>query len=186
MNKLLVGLVLFSLCCLPALAADTPKAEVYGGYQFLRHPGGADYSAFNYNGFTTAVEGNVKSFLGIVGEFGFARKSWDYGEGYTETENVIPFLFGPRFSYRAGKSRFFVHYLLGAIRYSDTYDGSTYTNTNFSQAIGGGLDIAINKMISIRPAQIDLVTVRWKDSEVTDWENNFRYSGGIVIKFGSK
>lgn len=183
MNKWLVGLVLFSLFCIPALAEDTPKAEVYGGYQFLRHPGGEGYSAFNYNGFAAAIEGNVKSYLGIVGEFGFARKTWDE---YSETENVVPFLFGPRFSYRAGKARVFAHYLLGGIRYSDTYAGTTYTNTNFSQAIGGGLDIAISKMISVRPAQLDLVTVRWADSGVTEWENSFRYSGGIVIKFGSK
>jgi len=185
MNKLLVGLVLFSLFCIPALAGDTPKAEVYGGYQFLRHPGGDGYSAFTYNGFAAAVEGNVKSYLGIVGEFGFVRKTWGDGS-FSETENVVPFLFGPRFSYRAGKARVFAHYLLGATHYSDTYDGTTYTNTNFTQAIGGGLDIAINKTISVRPAQLDLVVVKWTDSGVSNWEKNFRYSGGIVIKFGGK
>jgi hypothetical protein len=182
MNKLLVVLVLFSLCCIPALAADTPKAEVYGGYQLLRHPGGDGYDAYKLNGFLASVEGNVKPFLGIVGEFGYVRKSWDYGEGYSETENFSTFLFGPRFGVRAGKVRVFAHYLLGGIRYSDSYGGTDYNETHFAQAIGGGLDITLNKMISIRPAQMDLVSIKWTDS----WEKAFRYSGGIVFKFGGK
>jgi len=179
MNKLLVGLLLLSVLCIPALAEDTPKAEVYGGYQLLRHPGGDGYDSYRLNGFLAAVEGNLKPFIGIVGEFGYARKAWD---DYGETESFSTFLFGPRFGYRAGKVRVFAHYLLGGLRYSDTYDGGDYKESRFAQAIGGGLDLTVNKMISIRPAQIDLVAIKWSDG----WEKAFRYSGGIVIKFGSK
>jgi Outer membrane protein beta-barrel domain len=193
MNRLLAGLVLLSFFCLPALAEDAPKAEIFGGYQLLRHGSGTDgedaYDSFNYNGFLTAVEGNVKPYFGIVGEFGYVRKTWDDSYG-SYKEKVSSFLFGPRFGYRAGKVRVFGHYLLGATRFAwdETYtEGSgSGSDSNFSQAIGGGLDIAVNKTISIRPAQLDLVSVRWSEGASSSWENLLRYSAGVVIKFGGK
>ena len=67
--------------------------------------------------------------------------------------------------------------------YKDEYDGENYTDNNFTQAIGGGVDIVLNGMISVRPAQIDMVSIHWTDGEYSEWENHFRYSGGVVITF---
>ena len=177
----LVGILV--LMSMPLFAQDVAKAEVYGGYQLLRHPGGEGYDSYMINGFLASVEGNVKPYFGIVGEFGYGRKSWDE---YNETENFTTFLFGPRFGYRTEKFRVFGHYLLGGLRYSDSYDGESYSDSNFAQAVGGGIDITVNKMISIRPAQIDMISIKWSDGDYSEWENVFRYSGGIVFKFGSK
>lgn len=182
MRKLLLAIALLSLVCIPALAQDAPVAEVYGGYQLFRHPGGDGYDGYNLHGFLASVEGNLKPYFGIVGEFGYNRKTWDE---YNETETFSSFLFGPRFGYRAGNFRVFGHYLLGAVRYSADWDGDDYSDTNFGQAIGGGVDISLNNMISIRPAQLDMVSVKWPDND-GGWENHFRYSAGVVIKFGSK
>ena len=184
MKKLLVAIALCSLFCIPVLAQDTPKVEVYGGYQLLHHGGGTYgedvYPSYNFNGFLAAVEGNLKPFFGVVGEFGYNRKSWDE---YNETESFTSYLFGPRFGYRTEKFRVFGHYLLGGSHYKDEYDGENYTDNNFTQAIGGGVDIVLNGMISVRPAQIDMVSIHWTDGEYSEWENHFRYSGGVVITF---
>ena len=182
-------MALFSLFCIPALAQDTPVGEVYGGFQLLRHPGGDNFDSYFLKGFLGAFEGNINSYLGVVGEVGHVRKSWDE-EDFSENENFTPFLFGPRFGYRTERVRVFGHYLLGGIRYaysySDSFEDFSASGTQFSQAVGGGVDIALNDTISIRPAQVDVVMVRWSEGDFTEWENLFRYSGGIVIKFGSR
>lgn len=184
MKKLIVTIALSSLFCIPVLAQDTPAVEVYGGYQLLHHGGGTygelTYDSYNLNGFLASVEGNVKPYFGIVGEFGYNRKSWDE---YSETESFTTYLFGPRVSYRAEKFRVFGHYLLGGAHYKDDYTGGSYTDNLFTQAVGGGIDITISDLISVRPAQIDMVSVRWTDAG-TYWENHFRYSGGVVFTFG--
>jgi opacity protein-like surface antigen len=184
MKKLLVAIALLSLISLPALAQDVPMFEAYGGYQFSRHPGGEGYDSYLLHGFLAAGEVNVNSYFGIVGEFGYNRKSWDE---YNDTESFITYLFGPRISYRAEQFRVFGHYLLGGSRYKDDYesDGAnfTYTDNNYTQAVGGGIDIVINDMLSVRPAQLDLVSIRWSDEDGSEWENQFRYSGGVVVKF---
>ena len=184
MRKLLIAIALCSLFCIPVLAQDTPAVEVYGGYQLLHHGSGMvgeySYDSYNLNGFIAAVEGNVKPWLGIVGEFGYNTKSW--GDGI-ESESFTTYLFGPRISYRTGNFRVFGHYLLGGTHYKDEYDVDPYAYTEtqnpFTQAIGGGIDISLGKHISIRPAQIDMLGINWSD----EWENMFRYSVGAVVKF---
>lgn len=181
MKKLLIALALCSLFCIPALAQDTPAVEIFGGYQMLRHPGGDGYDSYILNGFLASVEGNLTPYFGVVGEFGYNRKSWDGA-----TESFATYLFGPRFGYRAGNFRVFGHYLLGGSHYSyeispELYESSGTAN-NFTQAIGGGVDISLGKHFAIRPAQIDMVSIKWSDLD-GGWENHFRYSVGAVIKF---
>jgi len=188
MKKLLVVIAVFSLFCIPALAQDAPKVEVFGGYQLVHDSGeNFDLDGFSYHGFTGAVEGNLASFLGIVGEFGYFRHTESAG-GESATLSGIPFLFGPRVGYRGGKFRVFGHYLLGATRYSldttfEDFDWD-WSETYFTQAIGGGIDIVLTDIISIRPAQIDLLSVRISEGGMSDWSNYFRYSGGVVFTFG--
>jgi hypothetical protein len=182
MRKFLIALTLFGLFGIPALAQDIPMGEVYGGYQFSRHPAGVDgdvpYDAYLLHGFLTSFEGNVKPYLGVVGEFGYNRKTWD--NNWTETFDT--FLFGPRFSYRKDKFRVFGHYLIGAIRYASPAGN----DTNFGSALGGGVDFPVGQRFSIRPAQLDVVSIKWSNAGISEWENEFRYSVGFVVKFGSR
>ena len=55
-----------------------------------------------------------------------------------------------------------------------------------SRDIGGGVDVVVNDTISIRPAQFDLLMSRFSFEDISLWESMFRYSAGIVFKFGSK
>jgi opacity protein-like surface antigen len=202
MKRLVVVLALLSLLSIPAFAGDAPKFEIFGGYSLI-HSGEVeelDLCALTYHGFSAAVEGNVKPYLGIVGEFSFYQKTTSetmsedsYEYGYEEKLRHFPILFGPRVGYRGDKFRVFAHYLLGFAKttwdykewdeyYDDEYSESD-SDTNFSQAIGGGVDIVVNDMLSIRPAQMDLLSIKVSDGD-SYWINSFRYSGGIVLTFG--
>ncbi len=163
MRKLLLAVALFGLFCMPLFAQDAPKTEVFGGYQMLHA-----YDT-TVNGFTGAVEGNINQNVGIVGDFGFGRK---------DGANFYSFLGGPQFSYRAEKFRVFGRALFGGAK-----TAMVDTETHFALAFGGGVDIAMNEMISFRPAQFDIVKVKypgvWSEAIV-------RYCAGVVFKLGSK
>jgi hypothetical protein len=179
----LFAIALWGLFCASLCAQEYPAAEVYGGYQLLYSEG------MSLNGFTTAVEGNVSNYFGIVGEFGLGMKTVSqYGIDVSLKE--ASFMGGPRFSYRADKARVFVHALFGGTRISG---GSSVANVNvgvsttgFGMALGGGLDFAAGKSISIRPAQVDLIRIHQSVANVSGWENQLRYSAGIVFKLGSR
>jgi len=156
MKKLLVAIALAGLFCVPAFAQDVPKAEVYGGFQFL-------IDDPQPMGFTGAVEFNLNEKVGIVGQFGLLRK---YGISTYE------FVGGPRFGYRGDKVRVFFHALAGGF--------NTPYKTYFVVSPGGGLDININKNVAIRAAQVDALMF-FQD----DFEMDLQYSGGIVFKIGS-
>ena len=168
MKKLLVVAAVFGLFCIPVFAQDVPKAEIFGGYSLVSS-NDLDQTG---QGFAAALEGNITGMFGIVGEFGYY--DFDGGKAYT-------FMGGPRIGYRAGKVRPFGHALFGGTNLSaDAVDSS---ETYFSMALGGGLDFAVNQVLSIRPAQVDLLSIRFSEGDVSDWSNNLRYSAGVVITF---
>lgn len=186
MKKLLIAIALCSLFCTPALAQDTPAFEIFGGYQLVRHGGDATTDSITFHGFDVAGEGNITDNFSIVGEFGATFKGIEE-EGINVTVKNYTFLVGPRFGYRAEGFRPFAHVLVGLHRFAA---GATVEGigvgagiNNFGIAFGGGVDIDVNENISIRPAQVDLLTVRFSAMDETDWENVFRYSAGVVLKF---
>jgi hypothetical protein len=71
-----------------------------------------------------------------------------------------------------------------------TAAGATTVNTSnnaFAMAVGGGLDISMNKRISIRPFQMDYLLTRFGIPLIPGGnhnQNNFRYSAGINLTFG--
>jgi len=162
------------------------------------------------HGFNAALEYKIRSRIGIVGELGHGRTSpaisysidfAAYPQSSTEyRRNQTSFLFGPRFSFGNGKIRIFGHALLGGNRvgrgstYVIAYEDGTKdvqeggeSYTDFATAFGGGLDISLIKWISIRPAQLDLLsTYRSYDAHHKDYNQyQFRYSAGIVFKLGA-
>jgi opacity protein-like surface antigen len=168
-KKLFVAVALLILVPFVAVAQEADhKMEVYGGYQLLHD------DAFNMHGVIGAVEGNVNNVFSLVGEFGYARKGF---EGIDESLTMMTFLGGPRVSYRADSFRVFGHVLMGGNRI-DTVDPMT----KFTMAFGGGLDYSLSDAVSIRPTQFDIITLRVGDG--FGWENDIRWSAGIVFKFG--
>jgi hypothetical protein len=52
--------------------------------------------------------------------------------------------------------------------------------------LGGGLDIPVNRHISIRPADVDYLLTEFSNNKAGATQNNFRYMSGVNIGLGSK
>lgn len=173
MRKLsLVLLVLLLMAPLSLMAQDTPKAELYGGFNYVRGE-----NSSNLGGWNAAVEGNLNNWFGLVA---------DLGGFYKETFHEHTFLFGPQFSYRENPNVTpFFHTLFGgsAATGCGSICGITYgprtTDTNFAMAIGGGVDFRVGEPVAIRLPQIDYLMTRIGGQT----QNNLRIGIGVVFRF---
>ena len=189
MKKLSLLTLLLFLC--PTMSAvaqeEAPKVEMFGGYSYLR----ADIlDGVNTHGFNTSLAGNITKHIGIVGEFSRFDTSTSIptqvlGLSIKVNSNVLTYLFGPRIVLHRGKAEPFVHALFGGARqnqkFPDTFAAED-TDNAFAFALGGGLDVKVNDNFAIRVAQIDYLG----DKIAGQTGNNFRYSAGIVIRFGKR
>lgn len=179
MRKLLVFLFVCSVC----VCAQTPRAEVFGGYSLLHEPG------LNLNGWNGAATINVHRYVGITADF--SGHYWSQSlsvplVGSIEIKNhIYSYTFGPTLSLR-NHTRFtpFARFLVGGSRMSigttvGSSGGSGSVN-GFTVVGGGGFDVALNSRFAIRPVQLDYHGAHFSGG----WMNNMRYSAGVVIRFG--
>jgi len=152
------------------MAADTPKGEFFGGYQYTRLEGGV-----NANGFDFAVTGNFNNWFGITGDFGAAYKS----EGGVSFNNYT-YTFGPQLALRANKAYTpWVHALIGGDHASASFAGASGSGNGLAVLAGGGVDININRYAAFRGGA-DWMMVH---SNGATSSKNFRMPIGIVFKF---
>jgi opacity protein-like surface antigen len=176
---LLCSFLLFSLS-----AAAQDKAEVFGGYQYLHaNSGSSGVPNFNLNGWDAAVSGYVNHYFGITADF-----SGTYGtpsvQGVGVSTHLYTYLFGPVVRADAGKLQPFAHALFGGAHISGSVNAgggvsASASDSGFAYALGGGVDYKALPHISIRLGQFDFLQTRISG----DSQNNFRYSGGVVIRF---
>lgn len=185
MRKLLILAVLALALPVVARAQDAPKAELYGGYSYLRADD--DAGGVDLHGWNASFAANINKWFGLAADF-----SGHYGDvtllpGLKADLSAHIFTVGPRFSYR-GNERVtpFGHVLVGAARSDSSFLSRTgkvkSSDSTFALVIGGGLDVNINKHAAFRLFQADYVLTRFDD----DTQNNFRISTGLVLKFGSQ
>ncbi len=154
MKKFLVLVALFSLLCVPALAQDFPRVEIFGGYSIDRVGGDAGdlYDAWDEmiaggpdsfstsqwfkKGFIASAAFNVNEYFGIEAMFNFnsgtmAEFSDDSGLEGTDSVSgeqngkLFAFMAGPRFAYRKNEAVTpFAHFLVGMNRLSLDYNAS--------------------------------------------------------------
>src|SRR5262249_49921076 len=203
---------LFYVLTLSAMAQETRRVEIFGGYSFLRLtlsddstltlPGATGtFDSVSGNGFMTSMTWNIKRRIGIVGEFSRHTKETNVGNliriPVTDgTQNnpriearVNTFLFGPRFTLRPEKIdpiQPFAHVLVGGSNgsFEITNMGVRTENsgTGFTFAAGGGIDIKFTSKIAARLVQADYL--RTPLGAGSDL-NSFRYSAGIVLRLGN-
>ncbi len=173
-----LSLLMISVFAL-SVQAQTPQAEVFGGYSFFRLNPGQGASGENVPaGWHASVAGNINEWFGIAGDF-----SGHYKDIMGVDTSAHSFTFGPRITSR-GDENFqpFAHAQFGAARISASALGISVSDTVFAMNLGGGVDIKAGDRFSWRAAQFDYVLTRFGGES----QNNFRFSTGIVIRFGSK
>ena len=183
MRKLVVLIVLLGLCSLPLMAADTPKAEVFGGYQYTHVSISNANVSGNLNGWNASVTGNINEYFGIAGDF-----SGSYGKIEGVTTRIYTYAGGPVVSLnREGKVNPFVHALFGGAHLSLSEEGSQTFN-GFTMIMGGGVDVKASPRVAVRLIQADWVYLHFGDTfsslvGESNLKKNVRISTGIVFRF---
>lgn len=143
---------------------ETPKYEIFAGYQWL-HPGASVPAPFgNYNaptkmtlpdmptGFGTAFTYNFQKYFGMEGDFGY---NWDNYESTLST--------GPKLSFRTEDSNFFLHTLLS---YNRLNVNGLPNGNGIGAILGGGWDLRVTHNFSLRIVEADWVWARQNYSSV--------------------
>jgi hypothetical protein len=166
------AVLLFSMT---ARAQETPAWEISGGYTYLKADLGG--SSFNLNGATTSATQNVNSWFG--GKF---EVSAYHGNESGATVSAQTFTYGPVFSFRRFRAITpNAHFQLGAIHASTGYLGISQSAIKFAMVGGGGVDVQISRMASVR-LQADYMLSRFLSLN----QNNLQGTVGLVFRFGKK
>jgi opacity protein-like surface antigen len=190
MKKMFGLVVLLALSSLPALAQDTPKLEVGGGYAYrMWNTDAVDSPSvrFNMNGWDANANYNVTNKVGLALDVTATRTGAE-----DATQWVYSFLAGPRF-YPLGHHKLtpFVHAMAGAGMYklnlSEAQGGPfSYSQTRLVYGFGGGIDASVTSRIAIRVGEVDYERSAFTIEQDLPVQNNFRFSAGVVIHLGSK
>ena len=176
LKKVLVCMCLVLFALLPAMAQEVPKAEVFGGYS---------WSEGNFHGWDASVTGNVTKRFGVMADFSGHYGS-ESGGPILVNQHEHSFLFGPRFAFRGKRLTPFVYALFGATRFQESAIISgqrvSATDTGFSSALGGGLDVRVNDRVAIRAFQLDYFRPIINDEA----NNRGRLAFGVVLRLGKK
>jgi len=159
--KRLVLLAVFATLAPAALRAqEDPKAELFGGYSYLRVTGA------NVNGWNFSIAGNPSRYFGVVA---------DFAGHYQDGGALHSFMFGPRFTYRKNEIVTpFAQVLAGGALATNGASDSI-----FAMAFGGGLDIKVAPNLALRLPQAEFVMGR--DDGINT--GAFRLCVGVVFRF---
>jgi hypothetical protein len=195
MRTALRSLILALLMELSALGQHAPKVSLFGGYSYLTREIVQDLHGWN-----ASVEARITNQLGVVADFGGS-----YGHEGSEPFRIHSFLFGPQlFVGKQERFKPFVHALFGGIVTSRTATvfvtppcpgtqncfpvasgTTTIRDSQLALALGGGFDLRLRDSLAVRLIQADYFTNR-RDQSFNRWEDNWRFSGGLVFYLGRK
>jgi hypothetical protein len=175
-----------------ATPSRAQSIEVFGGYSYVRAPvtftqtilcpvpgcpTGTNAQNLNLSGWEAGGAIKILGPLALVADF--SRTSGSFQGANTRLQT---YLAGPQLRF-PGRISPFAHFLVGAAHESvDTSAGSlTFgpTQSAFATALGGGIDLKVLPLISIRPIQIDYLLTHFNSST----QNQPRVSAGIVLHF---
>src|SRR3954467_3154063 len=180
MRKSILAVMAVVALSLAAMAADTPKAEVFGGYQYLRFTPGSGLDGINTHGWEASINGNFNSWFGVKADFSGAYQGDLFGTGLNGKMHT--FTFGPELSRRGDRGKLFAHALFGGAHLS----GGGAGDGAFAMRIGGGGDLNFGNAVAWRVVQADYLPTHFDFGTGDDWQHHFAVSTGIVFRFGSK
>ena len=173
--------ILYVICftlftCLPALAQDqVPRVEILGAYS---------HSIGDVQGWNTSVAVNATEWFGVVADFSRLTSRTSEPD-FEEKIAATTYLFGPQFSYRGNRRVTpFARVLFGVsninAKATELGQRAEFSDTKFSYAVGGGLDIRVSKRIAIRALQADYIHTKF----FGEGQHNGRLSFGVVFRLG--
>lgn len=169
MKVLFALIAVVGLLSLPLVAQDYPKAEIFGGYQFLHSEGE------NLNGWNASLTGNFNKVVGVAGDFGGSYKTIDGVD-----LKVYTYTGGPVLNLNhSGMVNSFVHALLGGAHFVGSAGGNSASLNGFTMLFGGGADAKISNMWALR-GQVDWVYYHVSGANSS---KNVRLSVGPVLRF---
>ena len=166
----LAGLLVLLPCA--AAAQDSPTAEVFGGYSYIRANPKGGFIGSNGSGWNASAAWNWNKQWGYLADF----SGYYCCSGNGEREHN--FLFGPQFNIRRKSVNFSVHALAGGSH----GHAPGFSTTVSAWAGGGSIDIHLRGRVSLRVAQVDYFGTHYANAV----QHHFRYSGGLVFRFGGK
>jgi opacity protein-like surface antigen len=185
-----------------------PSFELGIEYTYFRLSAG-DEGAQSCNGGGATAVWNVNRWAGLVADIGGCKMM---SAGYNVSGDSTNYLFGPRIAFRnEGRVTPYLQALVGGdklttetiypdkkpsgpehvIANSDAADSlhSLYTShaetNNFSWQVGGGLDYRVTAAIGLKLAEADYLHIGARDFNDASFHNNFRFSTGLVLRFGT-
>jgi hypothetical protein len=174
-RHLLIALLALAFVATAAVAQDQtfPKVEIFAGYSFL-HAG--DINAPDNNvpkGWGTGVTYNFTPHVGLTG---------DFGAHYSDVSDLGTVMFGPKFTLWNGEhARPFVHALFGFGHISPT---GLPSETNFANAVGGGLDLKFHKNLAFRLFELDWLHTTPEYGGISKDINGPRFRTGLTFLLG--
>ncbi|MBV9183657.1 MAG: hypothetical protein JO356_20315 [Acidobacteria bacterium] len=185
-----------------------PKLEIGADYSYVRFPatthfaarhtllGGGGFLIYNWNEFL-GLRGEVQAYISNKGAFVLPPSStFPAGAAGTSQGNMITYMVGPEFKVRSHFVQPFGNLLVGGA-HTNIYDillkplcqptaGSCTTKAptaeSFALEFGAGIDLPINKYISLRPVQVDYLLTRFANPFTrASIQNSFHYSAGLTF-----
>ena len=170
------------------------RIELFGGYSYVRPPvtfvqtasacpvlGCPTFSNtqnLNLNGWEISGAYKILGPLALAADFSNTSGSFQRADTRLKT-----YLFGPQLRF-PGPISPFAHFLIGGAHESiGTGVGplitSGPTQNAFATTLGGGIDLKVLPLISLRPIQIDYLLTHFNSKT----QNQPRISAGIVLRF---
>ena len=178
MRKLFILVAVILATAGSAVAQDFPKAEIFGGYQYIRFNPGGGSTGSNCQGGAGSVAGNLNHWFGVVGDFGVCKVT---GLPSGTSAHLVNYLFGPKLTYRSrGRLSPFAQVLFGGERIGGSAFGSSGSDSSFAMAFGGGADYEMTNHVAIRLIQAEYLYTKFGGTR----QNNARISAGIVYRWG--
>jgi hypothetical protein len=202
----------FGMILLASISAAAQRADVFGEYSYLHYsPTLTGLNSRSFNGGGGGADLYFLKILGLKADFmGYASTTFTRtvptpvilpGGGtippgtYTSQANMFTYLFGPVLRIPLPVVKPFGEILFGGsntngyvnlAKQIDASGGSISVPNQhpFTLAAGGGVDVSVSHHLAIRLGEFDYVLTRYTNPLTsTNNQNNFRYTGGIILKF---
>jgi outer membrane protein OmpA-like peptidoglycan-associated protein len=154
-------------------------------FNYVNFNPGNPFDPFSNYGGSGSFTWNPSRWVGLTEELGGLSYNRNVN-GTTTTGGITTFLLGPRLNMR----RFdyfvpFAEFLLGGAHVGPPMTGDA-SQTAFTLAAGGGVDVVLSKNVAWRFAQIDYLMTNFSGSSLggNARQDSLRLGTGIVIRFG--